>query len=98
MMDEESRHAVEQSFTAVRELALGLGVLAERLEGACDAVLSLESHEIPEPLRDEFKALIGDITVIDELSALTDTAAVALAQRVLVFHERMILSARPAQG
>jgi hypothetical protein len=89
---EAHRHAVEQSFLAVRELALGLGRLQVRLEGACDGILSLESKELPETLREEFLALIGDLTLIDELGTLSDAEAVALAGRLLTFHERLLLS------
>jgi predicted ATPase len=92
MAPEASNRVLAQTFAAVRELALGLGGLQERLEGACDAMLSLESKEIPEPLREEFLALIGAVMDIEELTALTDTAAVTLAQRILAFHERVIRS------
>jgi len=41
--DDAWERVIAQSQQAVRELALGLGVLQERLEGACDALLSLEA-------------------------------------------------------
>jgi hypothetical protein len=96
MVGDESRHSVEQSFAAVRELALGSGMLSERLEGACDALLTLESAQLPELIREEFKALIADIMAIDEFTDLAETATGALALRILVFHERVILSSKPA--
>ena len=92
MVSEQARHVVEQSFAAVRELALGPGTLAGRLEGACDALLSVESVEVPEPLREEFKGLITDIAKVEEFSVLPDSDAMALALRFLLFHERVLLS------
>jgi hypothetical protein len=91
MAEDAVPRALTQSFAAVRELALGLGGLQTRLEGACDALLSLESREVPEPLREEFRDLIGAIMDIDELDALADEPATVLAVRLLAFHERLIL-------
>jgi len=91
MVSEASRHVILQSFAAVRELALGAGDLRERLEGACAALLTLESRETPDALRDEFHALLADIMRIDDLSTLSDEAALAIAARILAFHERLLL-------
>lgn len=91
MVSEASRHVTMQSFAAVRELALGTGSLQERLEGACDALLTLESRETPDTLREEFQALLADIMRIDDLATLSDEAAVAIAARMLAFHERLLL-------
>jgi hypothetical protein len=88
---ETREHVLRRSFDAVRELALGPGVIQERLEGACDAILSLESKEVPESLRDEFMALITVIMGIEDLSSLNEEAAVALAQGILAFHESIVL-------
>src|SRR5207244_1259393 len=92
MAEPQSRRAVEQSFAAVRELVLGLGALHERLDGACDALLVLESPDLPPALRDEFKALVAAIDDIDEMATLSDDDAAALAMRILLLHERLIVS------
>jgi hypothetical protein len=85
------QHAARQSFAAVCALALDPGPLQERLEGACDALLGLESREIPAPLREEFGTLIAALTAIDDLPTLSDDAAATLARRMLAFHERVLL-------
>jgi hypothetical protein len=89
--DKPSR-VMAQSFAAVRELALGMGPLHERLESACDALLSLESHEVDETLREEFVSLVSAVFAVEEVGQLADEDAVALAVRVLSFHERVILT------
>jgi hypothetical protein len=93
MADEDVQRTVEQVFAAVRALALGQGGLRERLENASNAILAVESHTIPEALREEFRALLADVMAVDDFDALSDSAASSLALRILVFHERVLLSA-----
>jgi hypothetical protein len=85
------QHVARHSFAAVCALALEPGSLQERLDGACDALLGLESREVPEPMREEFGALIVAIMAVDEPESLTDDDALALARRILAFHERTLL-------
>lgn len=87
--DDAWERVIAQSQQAVRELALGLGVLQARLEGACDALLSLESRELPEAVRQEFLGLIATIMDIEDLERLSDAAAVTLAEHLLAFDERV---------
>jgi hypothetical protein len=87
--DDAWERVITQSQQAVRELALGLGVLQDRLEGACDALLSLESRELPEAVRQEFLALIATIMDIADLERLSDAAAVTLAEHLLAFDGRV---------
>ncbi len=88
---ESWQHVARQSFTAVCALALESGSLQERLEGACDALLSLESRQAPEPLREELGELIAAIMAVESPAALQEAEAATLARRILAFHERVLL-------
>jgi hypothetical protein len=92
LTSESARHALEQSFVAVRALVVGNGAVALRLEEAADALLSLESREMPPTLQTEFADLITALMATDEVSALADADAAQLALRILLFHEKMLLS------
>jgi hypothetical protein len=89
LADDAWERVIAQSQQAVRELALGLGGLQDRLEGACDALLSLASRELPETVREEFLALIATIMDIEDLERLSDAAAVTLAEHLLAFDARV---------
>ncbi len=91
MTSEATPHVLTQSFAAVRELAVGLGRLQARLEGACDALLSVESREVPAPLQEEFRGLLSAMMEVEDLDQLADEPATVLAVRILTFHERLIL-------
>lgn len=92
MASESGRHAVEQSFVAVRALAVGGGGVAARLEEASDALLSLESREMPPALQAEFAALLTALMAIEDFGTLAESDAAPLALRILLFHEKMLLS------
>jgi hypothetical protein len=94
MTQDADRHAVEQTFVAMRALAVGTGGLVARLEEASDALLSLESKELPAALQDEFTALLGTLLATEDISQIAETDAAALALRMLLFHEKVLLSGR----
>lgn len=75
--NEQPTRVMVQSFTAVRELAVRLGTLHERLESACDARLSLESHELDERLREEFVSVMSTIFVVEEMDQVAGDDVVA---------------------
>jgi hypothetical protein len=50
MTSETTPRVLAQSVAAVHALAVGLGRVQARLEGACDALLCLESRVAPAPL------------------------------------------------
>ena len=95
MASDPARHAVEQTFVAVRALVVGGGAVALRLEEAADALLSLESRQMPPALQAEFTDLLTALMAIEEFSALAESEAAPLALRILLFHEKMLLSQLP---
>ena len=92
MTPDADRHAMEQTFAAVRALAVGSGSLVARLEEASDALLSMESKELPAGLQDEFTGLLSTLLATEDISRMSETAAAALALRMLLFHEKVLLS------
>lgn len=85
----QNEHVVSRTVLAVRELALGVGPLQERLEDACDEILTLQSTEVDERFRDDFVALITLIMQTNQFAALNETAAQEIARRILDFHLRV---------
>ncbi len=74
---------------ALRALLFGAGTIQERVEEACDAILLLQSRELPEAMRDEFVLLLQRITAVSAPSALSAEEAVSLAEAIVVFHDHV---------
>ncbi len=85
----ESDPVSARTALALRALLFGLGPLHERLEEACDALLLIQSRELPETLRSEFVLLLQRIPESAPLSTLSDEDTVALAEAIVVFHEHV---------
>jgi hypothetical protein len=94
MTQDADRHAVERTFVAVRALTVGSGSLVARLEEASDALLSVESKELPATLQEEFTGLLGALLATEDISQVAEGDAAALALRILLFHEKVLLSGR----
>jgi hypothetical protein len=92
MTAELSRHALEQTFAAVRALAVSNDTLVARLEEAADALLSLEAKEMPADLVEDFAGLLNSLLTTEEFSALPEPEAAGLALRILLFHEKLLVS------
>lgn len=89
--------AVEHFSSAVAALAIGEGSRRERLAEAWLSLIALEAHDIPDPLREQFRELErgwleGDVDGLDD--AETERAM----RGILVVHAELLTLLPPATG